>query len=329
MLKRIILALTVAAVGMVSAAWADDDDHIMGNYEGTISGKGWETKTIRAQVMAMSKIAWRINLFIGDGSAETQYKLEAKLDQKAAAIDANTELGNVTGRVKDEVFNGEIKGGKGGKGGNAQFSLKRVIIQPPSLGKPVPEGGISLLDGTNIAENWVRTPEQWCMQDDGSMEVCTSNLKTRQEFGDAEFHIEFMTPFKSNARDQERGNSGCYFMGRYEVQVLDSFGEEPRDNWCGGIYKKAKPLVAASLPPLTWQTYDVTMIAPKFDASGNKISDAEITVYHNGLLIHDKLKLDSPTPGGLSGEDGPTGPLMLQNHDNPVRYKNIWVRPLK
>ena len=321
MLKRIFLAALVAAVGMTSAAWADDDDKIMGNYEGTISGKGWEGKTIRAQVMAMSKIAWRISLFVGDGTAEEQYKFEAKLDQGAAAFDATTALGKVVGTVKGEVFNGKIDG--------TEFTLKRVIILPPTLGKPAPEGAISLLDGTNIAANWVRTPEQWCMQADGSMEVCSSSLKTKQEFGDAEYHIEFMTPFKSNARDQERGNSGCYFMGRYEVQVLDSFGEDPKDNWCGGIYKKAKPLVSASLPPLTWQTYDVTMIAPKFDASGKKISDAVITVLHNGKLIHDKLVLDSPTPGGVSDQDGPTGPLLLQDHDNPVKFKNIWVRPLK
>ena len=321
MLKRICCATLVALLGAVTAAHADDDDKIMGNYEGAFTSGG-DGKTIRAEVMAMSKIAWRINLYVD----EVKYKLEAKLDQRAAALDAETELGKVTGRVHAEAFEGQFTDGtlKG-----AAFALKRVIIEPPTLGKPVPEGGISLFDGTNIAHNWVRTPEHWCVGADGSMEVCSSSLVTRQEFGDVEYHIEFMTPFLSNARDQERGNSGCYFMGRYEVQVLDSFGEEPKDNWCGGIYKKAKPLVSASLPPLTWQTYDVTMIAPKFDASGNKISDAEITVYHNGKLIHDKLKLDSPTPGGVSDKDAPTGPLLLQDHDNAVKYRNIWVRPLK
>lgn len=324
MLKRVFLAALVAAYGAASAAFADDDDKIMGNYQGNFAAKSWEGKTIRAEVMAMSKIAWRINLYVGDGTAETKHKLEAKLDSGAAVIDAETELGKVTGTIKDQAFNGKISGA----GKDTEFSLKRVIIEPPTLGKPAPEGAISLFDGTNIAANWVRTPEHWCVGADGSMEVCSSSLVTRQEFGDAEYHIEFMTPFKSNARDQERGNSGCYFMGRYEVQVLDSFGEEPKDNWCGGIYKKAKPLVSASLPPLTWQTYDVTMIAPKFDADGKKISDAIITVYHNGKLIHDKLVLDSPTPGGVSDKDGPTGPLLLQDHDNPVKFRNIWVKPL-
>lgn len=328
MLKRMLAA--AALMGMVAlGAQADDDDKIMGNYQGAFASKGWEATPIRAEVMAMSKIAWRINLFVGgEDGTEKKFELPARLDKGTPVVDGNIDLGGeykVGGTVKDEVFVGKLEG----KGKSADFTLKRVMLQSPTLGKPVPEGGNSLLDGTNIAANWVRTPEQWCMQADGSMEVCSSSLKTTQEFGDAEYHIEFMCPFKPNARDQERGNSGCYFMGRYEVQVLDNFGDPPADNWCGGIYKKAKPIMNASLPPLTWQTYDVTFIAAKFDASGNKTADAEITVLHNGKLIHDHAKLSGPTPGGVSDQDGPKGPLMLQDHDNPVRYKNIWVKPIK
>lgn len=323
MIKRICTA-ALAAAALSFGAYADDDDHIMGNYQGAFVSKGWEAKTVRAEVIAQSKIEWRVNIFVGEGGAEQKITATAKLAQGAAVLDAETELGKLSGSVKAEAFGGKFDG----KGKAGEFTLKRVIIEPPTLGKQPPAGAISLLNGTNIAENWVRTPEQWCMQADGSMEVCSSSLKTKQEFGDAEYHIEFRLPFKANARDQERGNSGCYFMGRYEVQVLDNFGDEPKDNWCGGIYKKAKPLLSASLPPLTWQTYDVTFIAPKFDAAGKKISDAEITVYHNGKLIHDHVKLDGPTPGGVSDQDGPTGPLLLQDHDNPVRFRNIWVKPL-
>ena len=225
---------------------------------------------------------------------------------------------------ENEEFNGSIAA----KDGPATFALKRVMLHSPTEGKQPPAGAISLFDGKNMAENWVRTVEQWCLQDDGSMEVCESNLRTRQEFGDAEYHIEFRCPYKPNARDQERGNSGCYFLGRYEVQVLDNFGDAPADNWCGGLYHKAKPLLGASLPPLSWNTYDITFITAKFDASGKKISDAEITAYLNGKLIHDHVKLDGPTPGGLSDTDADKGPLMLQNHNNPVRYRNIWVKPL-
>lgn len=324
MFTRLALAACLATA-FAFGAWADDDDKIMGVYEGAFSGKDFAGKTIRAEVIGRSKIQWQINLFTGADGKEEKSQMEGRLKDGTAEVAGHTPLGELTGVIKAEEFTGKIKG----EGKSGEFALKRVIVTPPTLGKEPPADAISLLNGKNMAENWVRTVEQWCLQDDGSMEVCESNLRTRQEFGDAEWHIEFRTPYKPNARDQERGNSGCYFMGRYEVQVLDSFGEEPRDNWCGGIYKKAKPLLGASLPPLTWQTYDVTMIAPKFDASGKKISDAEITVYLNGKLIHDHVKLDSPTPGGVSDQDGPTGPLLLQNHDNPVRYRNIWVRPLK
>ena len=328
MLKRMLAASALVAT-LALGAHADDDDKIMGNYQGAFASKGWEATPIRAEVIAMSKIAWRINLYIGgEDGAEKKFELPAKLDKGTPVVDGTVELKGeykVSGTLKDETFVGKLDG----KDQDGEFTLKRVMLQSPTLGKPMPEGGISLLDGTNIATNWVRTPEQWCMQADGSMEVCSSSLMTKQEFGDAEYHIEFMCPFKANARDQERGNSGVYFMGRYEVQVLDNFGDATADNWCGGIYKRARPITNASLPPLTWQTYDVTFIAPKFDASGNKVSDAEITVLHNGKLIHDKVKLSGPTPGGVSDVDGPKGPILLQDHDNPVRYKNIWVKPIK
>lgn len=327
MLKRVLAAMLVA--GFALGAQADDDDKIMGNYQGAFTSKGWEATPIRAEVVAMSKINWRINLYLGgDDGSEKKFEVPARLSEGTATVDGDVDFRGehkVRGTLKDGAFVGKLDG----RDQDGEFTLKRVMLQSPTLGKPVPEGGISLLDGTNIAANWVRSPEQWCMQADGSMEVCSSNLVTTQEFGDAEYHIEFMCPFKPNARDQERGNSGVYFMGRYEMQVLDNFGDATADNWCGGIYKKAKPLLNASLPPLTWQTYDVTFIAPKFDASGNKIADAELTVLHNGKLIHDKVKLSGPTPGGVSDVDAPTGPLLLQDHDNPVRYKNIWVKPIK
>jgi len=128
---------------------------------------------------------------------------------------------------------------------------------------------------------------------------------------------------------QSRGNSGVYVQGRYEVQVLDSFAEPPADNYCGGIYKIAAPLVNACLPPGEWQTYDITFYAPRYDDSGKKIKNAQITVYHNGTLIHDKLELPHPTPGGVSETEAKTGPLYLQNHGDAVQYRNIWVEPLE
>jgi hypothetical protein len=166
------------------------------------------------------------------------------------------------------------------------------------------------------------------MVDDGAAEVTNPSLVTKQTFGDGRIHIEFRTPFMPSERGQGRGNSGVYVQGRYEIQVLDSFGLTPADNLCGGIYKQAVPKAQACYPPLSWQTYDVTFHAPKFDSSGKKVKNAVITVVHNGIVIHDNLELDHPTPGGVADNEVDQGPILLQHHHNPVRYRNIWVAPL-
>jgi hypothetical protein len=147
---------------------------------------------------------------------------------------------------------------------------------------------------------------------------------SKRTFGDHFLHIEFRTPFMPASRGQARGNSGVYVQGRYEVQVLDSFGLEGKDNECGGIYRLAAPRVNMCFPPLAWQTYDIDFVAARYDAAGKKVANARITVKHNGVTIHDNLELPSATPGYK-----PEGPeklgLFLQNHGNPVVFRNIWV----
>jgi hypothetical protein len=216
------------------------------------------------------------------------------------------------------------------RGQGADFEMQRITVKPPSLGQAPPEGAIVLLDGTNL-DGWLALPEKWALVEEGAMQVTSPSLKTVQEFGSGQLHVEFRTPFMPTEPPgaQSRGNSGVYVQGRYEVQVLDSFGVEPADNLCGGIYKIAAPAADATLPPLTWQTYDITFRAPVIDASGNKTRDAEITVLHNGILIHDKLKLPHATPGGVTDVEGPAGPLLLQHHGDAVRYRNIWLKPIE
>lgn len=195
--------------------------------------------------------------------------------------------------------------------------LTKVIRESKTLGAKPPEGAIVLFD-----QNGINRFKNGKTNDRGYLMVgCTSE----EQFADHSLHIEFMTPFQPSDSGQKRGNSGVYVQGRYEVQVLDSFGLAGEDNECGGIYKVAKPKWNMCYPPLTWQTYDIDFTAAKYNATGEKVTNAKITIRHNGVVIHDQLELPKATPG-KDPEGNSPGPLFLQNHNNPVVFRNIWVK---
>jgi len=188
----------------------------------------------------------------------------------------------------------------------------------PALGLKPPSGAVVLFDGKS-ADAWTGgkvTPE-------GLLQAGTT---TKEKFSDFTLHVEFRTPFKPTARGQSRGNSGVYLLGRYEVQILDSFGLEGKDNECGAIYRQKAPDLNACYPPLAWQTYDIDFQDARFDAAGQKLSGARITIRHNGVLIHKDYELTGPTGGGKRvGEHPGPGPIQLQGHGNPVAFRNIWL----
>lgn len=154
----------------------------------------------------------------------------------------------------------------------------------------------------------------------------TGDIVSKVKFGDAHLHVEFRLPYMPDCHGQDRANSGVYVHGCYEVQVLDTYGKaDPCDSDCSGIYSLFAPLTNASLPPLEWQTYDIAVKAPRFDADGKLTENAVITVVHNGVVVHNNLVLPRCTPGGLFSEPAAEGPVILQDHGNLVSFRNVWV----
>ena len=204
-----------------------------------------------------------------------------------------------------------------------------------SAGKP-PSDAILLFDGKDLS-NWHHqdgSPAKWKVEN-GYAEVVakTGYIYTKQPFGDCQLHVEFSEPTPPHGESQERGNSGVFLMGFYEIQVLDSYQNKTyADGQASAVYGQYPPLVNASRPPGQWQAYDIVFHRPRFDAEGKVLRPARVTVLHNGVLVQDNVELSGPTAHGARPpyKAHPEKlPLGLQDHGNPVRYRNIWIRELK
>lgn len=218
------------------------------------------------------------------------------------------------------------------------------IVKPkpynPQAAKP-PKAALVLFDGTQkTVGNWVSRnglPTKWKLVD-GALESVRGGgyLMSKQEFGSCRLHIEFATPKAAKGSGQGRGNSGVFLMGEYEIQVLDSYQNITYpDGQCGAIYGRAKPLVNACRLPGEWQSYDITFVRPKFDLQGKVTRKAKFHVIHNGHVIHNNLEITGGTgwrgPHAVSAykKHGDKGPIKFQDHGNPVRFRNVWIVPIK
>lgn len=189
---------------------------------------------------------------------------------------------------------------------------------------------IILFDGSNL-DAWTKrdgSPADWIVED-GIMTVSKENIVSKVTFGDALLHVEFREPDMPEAKGQSKGNSGVYVHGCYEIQVLDSYGvKNPDKGDCSAIYDMHAPLMNACKPAMEWQTYDILIRAPRFNLRGKVKEDARISVFQNGLPVHNNVILPRATPGGTSEKPVAEGPLMLQDHNDPVSFRNIWVMKL-
>jgi hypothetical protein len=211
------------------------------------------------------------------------------------------------------------------------------VVNPGSAGPPVPppSDAIVLFDGKDLSQ-WMDgkgEPAQWKVEN-GYMEVVakTGSIQTRKGFGDCQLHVEWAVPLAAEGESQERGNSGVFLMNTYEVQVLDCYENTTyADGMTAAVYGQYPPLVNACRKPGEWQTYDIIFYRPLFDKDDKVMKPARMTVFHNGILVHDNVALSGPTvhkarpPYKVHADKLP---LSLQDHGNPVRYRNIWIREL-
>lgn len=302
-----VLAAALASSASFAAPVADPaqpgpDFAVQGEYQGKVK--------VGAQVIAEGDGKFAV-VFLPGGLPGAGWDGKKKIQASAKTEGAKT-------MVSGAGWNAVISDGKliGKSPDGVAFTLSRIVRKSPTLEAKPPKGAVVLFDGTS-AGGW----ENGKLVEDKLLHCGATSRKALRDF---KLHLEFRLPFLPEARGQERGNSGVYVQGRYEVQLLDSFGLEGKDSECGGVFAAAAPSVNMCFPPLSWQTYDIEFEAARFNASGTKVGNARLTVTHNGVKVHDRLELKGNTPAGREESDTP-GPIQLQDHGCPVVFRNIWA----
>ena len=309
----VALSLVALARGESATSFDDAEMHfkLQGEYMGVVDAWGG---TWGAQVVAKGEKNLEIHMLEGglpghgyeNTKANRVFQASIDSSQRRAVVKKDSIIVLVqpnTLEISDET-------------GKKLGVLSKMIRESKTLGARPPKDAVVLFDAYHNDFAGATNSEDGVLGVGGTSKTL---------FEDHHLHIEFRVPFQPNDKGQARGNSGVYIQGRYEVQILDSFGLAGENNECGGVYTIAKPTINMCYPPLSWQTYDIDFKAAKYNVSGEKISNAKLTVRHNGVIIHDSLDLEKGTPG-KDPESDKLGPLFLQDHGNQVVYRNIWVQ---
>ncbi len=319
-----VFAMTVFSVGCAFAAEKFEDvfpakpDPFVGDYVGRWSAEEEVNPDIAAQVIALGDNKYRIRLV---SKLDRRCPPIAQPEVEAKNGKLSFDIGGLEGSTDGQIFTGHK--------GRVTFSMKRVERTSPTMGKQPPQNAVVLFDGKNL-DAW-QPVKGWKILDDGTLLVTPDGdyLVSKTNWKDCELHVEFRLPFMPRARGQARGNSGVFLQGKYEVQVLDTYGLEGYYDECGALYKLAAPCVNACYPPLAWQTYDITYHAPKYDSSGKLTENGRMTVYQNGILIHNNQELtwitDWKEKDRLAPAPKDPGPIKLQGHHNFVEFRNVWL----
>ena len=302
---------------------------LTGDWEGTI-GKD----PIVAQVIVMPKGEYIVNMMAKFDTRDPKFAvLNGKPDKLVgSSSDGKYKGAKWSAKLTESALTGTVEGDP-----KASFSLKRVMRLSHRLGAKPPAGATVLIgpDTKDLSATFTRggdKPCGWKLLKGGVMQCVPrgGSALTKKKFGSIHLHAEFRTAFMPEHKGQGRSNSGFYIQNRYECQVLDSYGLAGLPNECGGMYRAVPPRVNMCAPPGQWQSYDIFFRAPKFDASGAKqIEGAHITVVHNGVLIHNDVVMQKGTGNGGRRKPIAKEFLLLQDHGNPVEFRNVWAVDLK
>jgi hypothetical protein len=330
--KWILLFVCLTLAG-ATIERARADDAFIGEYAGALTRMGLDDLPVVGQITTEGTDADQYRLILRR-AAEVGPPTDILVELPAQIDGANL---SIAGRSMGLGWSGALAGDTltlaGAEPGLYGLSaqLARVERESPTLGQPPPEGAVVLFPYTpgqpTTLDAWTNT--QWLTLDDGSVQVAGGgDNKTKQQFHDYFLHVEFLLPLVRSNRGQDRGNSGVYLNERYETQILDSFAVMQGSGDCGSLYRYATPLVNACRPAERWQTYDIRFIAPRLGEDGALLQPGELTVDHNGVRIHDRVAIVEGTGSRKALGNLEFGAILLQQHSNPVRFRNIWLTEL-